>query len=191
MKAFIFLIVCLALNSCSNPPTFHGSRLDTPRAIQSFQLNGIDNQAFTQHSLVGQWTLVFFGFTRCRSVCPTTMVELARLMKQLEHTQPLPRVVMISLDPAHDDLPRLKQFVTAFHPDFYAATGTPETIAALSQSLGIAYSTNPHTDIEHSGTLILFNPKGHVIAYFTPPHQAALLADDYRLLLTQYYQKGT
>jgi protein SCO1/2 len=153
----------------------------------------MDNNAFTEQNLLGQWTIVFFGFTRCRSVCPTTMTELARFMKSLQqqHIQPLPHVVLISLDPEHDTLPQLQQFVTAFDPHFYAATGTTTAVAQLSQSLGIAYSTNPHTDIEHSGTLVFFNPKGQVIAYFTPPHQAALLADDYRLLLNQHDHKGT
>ena len=161
--------------------TFHGTQLTPARATASFNLIGIDGKPFDNHSLMGQWTLIFFGFTRCNTVCPTTMSELARLYRQLEHlhTKPLPRIVLISLDPTHDTLTELTRFVSAFNPHFYAATGTEQAIATFSQSLGIAYSLN------HSATLILFNPAGKIIAYFTAPHQAAVLANDYRFLLNQ------
>ncbi len=174
-------------------PVFHGTPLPVPRAVAPFHFTGMDGKPFNQQRLQGEWTLVFFGFTHCSSVCPTTMTELARFMKRLErlHTQHLPRVVMISLDPEHDDLVQLKRFVTAFHSNFYAATGTPQAIADFSQPLGIAYSSLPNNSLEHSSTLVLFNPEGKIAAYFTPPHQAALLADDYRLLLTQHHRKGT
>jgi protein SCO1/2 len=97
---------------------------------------------------------------------------------------------MISVDPSRDNPTRLKHFVTAFHPHFYAATGSPQQIQALSQPLGIAYSANTKTGIEHSGSIIVLNPEGQVTAYLTPPHQAKLLAEDYRFLLTHHHLKG-
>lgn len=171
----------------------HGTKLDEPRAIQPFQLTGIDNQSFSEQSLKGQWTMLFFGFTQCNSICPTTMSELASMMRQLQrqHIDPLPHVVMISVDPKRDNLTKLKHFVSAFHTNFYAATGDERAIAGITQPLGIAFRQTTDTQIDHSGTLILLNPEGKVSAYFTPPHLAAQLADDYRLLLTQNPMKGS
>ena len=104
---------------------FHGTFLDKPRAMQPFELTGIDDTPFTQKNLQGQWTLMFFGFTHCGGVCPTTMAELAKTYQLLEkkRIEPLPRVVMVSLDPERDDLNTLARYVRAFNSHFYGARG--------------------------------------------------------------------
>ena len=172
---------------------FHGTLLDTPRPVKAFNLLGTDGIPFNQGSLRDQWTMVFFGFTRCGFVCPTTMAELGKMYRVLEekHVSPLPRVVMISIDPARDDLAGLRKYVTAFHPDFYGARGSEKMTQAMTKSLGIAYAkvaANPNApapgdDIEHTGALMLFNPAGKLTAFFTSPHQAQALSDDYSWLI--------
>src|ERR1700744_1123951 len=84
---------------------FYGTLLDKPRQIDQFALTGTDNQPFTNASLNGQWTMIFFGFTNCGYVCPTTMAELAKMYRILEEKKvtPLPRVVLISIDPQRDN----------------------------------------------------------------------------------------
>jgi protein SCO1/2 len=148
---------------------------------------------FSQDNLKKHWTLMFFGFTRCGFVCPTTMAELGKMYRVLEtqHASPLPHVVMVSIDPERDNLEKLKRYVTAFHPAFEGARGTEEMTRAMTHALGVAYakiSTNPNApatedDIEHTGAIMLFNPDGNLAAFFTSPHQAKYLADDYQLLL--------
>lgn len=172
---------------------FHGTLLDTPRPVQAFALTGTDGAPFNETSLRDQWTMVFFGFTRCGFVCPTTMAELGKMYRMLEdkHVSPLPRVVMVSIDPARDDLAGLRQYVTAFHPNFYGARGSEQMTQSMTRALGIAYAkvaANPNAptpgdDIEHTGALMLFNPVGKLVAFFTGPHHAKALSDDYAWLI--------
>jgi protein SCO1/2 len=172
---------------------FHGTLLQKPREIKPFSLIGIDNQLFDNQTLYGSWTVVFFGFTRCGYLCPTTMAELAKMYHLLEQkgVKPLPAVVMVSIDPKRDSLVTLKDYVQAFDSHFYGARGEDEVIEKITREMGIAYSkvfssitanANDY-DVQHNGALMLFNPQAKLVAFFTTPHQAQLLAEDYQLLV--------
>ncbi|OGV27660.1 MAG: hypothetical protein A3F18_07740 [Legionellales bacterium RIFCSPHIGHO2_12_FULL_37_14] len=166
--------------------------LEPAREVSAFNLQGVDGRPFTQKDLQGKWTWLFFGFTSCPELCPTTMAKLAKsyqLLKQGKKVD-LPQVVMVSLDPKHDSLARLKYYVEAFHPNFYGATSTASVVKSLASEMGIAYakiklpqgqSTNAYT-IEHSGAIMVVNPKGELQAFFNPPFSAENLAHDYRVL---------
>lgn len=173
---------------------FHGTYLDNPRTVNQFSLNGIDDKSFDNSSLQGQWTVIFFGFTNCGYLCPTTMAELGKMYRLLETqgVKDLPHVVMITIDPERDDQEKLKNYVTSFHPAFYGARGEETSIKAMTREMGIAYAkvldkdskdTNNY-DVQHSGALMLFNPQGELNAFFTTPHHADLLAKDYILLIS-------
>lgn len=173
---------------------FHGTLLEKPRGVNQFSLTGIDHQAFSNASLKGNWTLIFFGFTNCGYLCPTTMAELGKMYRMLEQQEikPLPRIVMISIDPERDNLDKLDQYVKAFDPHFYGARGDDEIIKQMTREMGIAYTKvllpNPEKaetyDMQHSGALMLFNPQGELSAFFTTPHNAELLVKDYQLLVS-------
>lgn len=173
----------------------HGTLLNEARPVNAFSLTGIDDKPFNNASLQGSWTLVFFGFTHCGYMCPTTMAELGKTYRLLEEkgVSPLPQVVMISVDPDRDTLVKLGHYVKAFDPHFYGARGSEASIKAMTSELGIAYlkvagkdnSDEKNYDIEHTGSVILFNPKGELAAFFTSPHQAKLLAQDYTLLVAK------
>lgn len=172
---------------------FHSTLLNTPREISPFSLTGIDGKIFDQKSLKGHWSILFFGFTHCGSMCPTAMGELSKMYRQLveDKVEPKPLVVMITIDPRRDTIERLKQYVRAFHPDFFGARGQNKALKALTKELGIAYTTVTRTsslkrsyqDIEHTGAFLFFNPEGQLVAFSTPPHHAAELVEDYRLLI--------
>ena len=105
---------------------------DTPRAIPDFSLVDHRGEPFTAEDLEGQWTLMFFGFTYCPDICPTTMAFLSRFTAELEG---LPehedtRVVMVSVDPARDTTERLAEYVPYFNPAFVGVTR--RVIAALN-----------------------------------------------------------
>ena len=170
---------------------FKGTLLDKPRLIKPFNLMGIDDKAFNEKSLQGHWTMIFFGFTRCGSVCPVTMAKLAKMLHVLDkqHVAPLPQVVMISIDTDRDTLSELAHYVKAFEPRFYGARGSNESIDQLTRELGIVYTKDTsaapseNNNIQHSGAIILFNPQGQIVAFFTPPIHAAALAADFKLLV--------
>lgn len=172
---------------------FHGTLLTQPRDIPSFLLTDTNGVPFSQNNLKDRWTMMFFGFTRCGFLCPTTMKELGKMYRRLEghHVSSMPHVVMISIDPERDSLDQLKNYVKAFHPSFDGAAGSEEMTHALTKSLGVAYAkikADPHSpaktdDIEHTGAIMLFNPSGQLAAFFTTPHLAEDMADDFELLL--------
>jgi protein SCO1 len=173
---------------------FHGTYLENPRSVNQFNLTGIDKKSFDNNSLQGKWTLVFFGFTNCGYICPTTMAELGKMYRLLEENgvKNLPQVVMISIDPERDTQEKLASYVTSFHPAFYGARGDEQSIKVLTREMGIAYAkvenkdqNDPQNyDIQHSGAVMLFNPQGELNAFFTTPHHADLLAKDYMLLVS-------
>lgn len=177
-----------------NVAEFHGTYLENPRTINNFSLTGTDQKVFNNSSLQGRWTLVFFGFTNCGYLCPTTMAELGKMYRILEGkgVKNLPQVVMISIDPQRDNIDKLGNYVTAFHKSFYGARGEEDSIKLMTHEMGIAYakvankdSTDPQNyDIQHSGAVMLFNPQGELNAFFTTPHQADMLAKDYILLVS-------
>jgi protein SCO1/2 len=180
-------------NKKIDPSQFNGTLLESPREIEAFHLTGTDEAAFTNQSLQGNWTMIFFGFTQCGYLCPTTLAELAKMYRTLEQNgvKPLPRIVMITLDPERDSLEKLKQYSTSFHPSFFAARGEDAVVKNMTREMGVAFAkvSDPNSedagnyDIQHSGAIMLFNPKGQLTAFFTTPHQETLLAKDYTLLI--------
>jgi protein SCO1/2 len=174
--------------------SFHGTYLKNPRPVNDFALDRTDAKPFNNESLKGRWTIMFFGFTNCGYLCPTTMAELAKMTRLLEEKNitNLPQIVMVSVDPKRDTIDRLGQYVRSFSPSFYGARGDEEALKAMTTEMGVAYarveSSSPTTeenyDIQHSGALILFNPEGELNAFFTTPHNADLLVKDYMLLIS-------
>ncbi|MBA4697496.1 MAG: SCO family protein [Legionella sp.] len=198
LTVFLGLLCCLLIGAFVahksslarhlDPTQFHGTFLEEPRSFKPFSLQSSENQPLTNDNLQGQWTFVFFGFTHCGYICPTSMAELNKMYQLIEknETRPLPKVLMISVDPERDTLEKLHQYVKGFNPNFYGATGTETNLKQLTEEMGIAYvkvalpNTDPKNyDIQHSGAVILINPEGKLQAFFTPPLQADMLAKDY------------
>ena len=132
----------VSLNKGIDVSQFHGTVLEKPRKVHAFALTGTDHIPFNNASLQGHWTMVFFGFTNCSSLCPTTLAKLGNMYRLLEANQvrPLPQVVMISLDPERDSLDKLDHYVKAFDRRFYGAQGDEASVNKLTKEIGIAYT---------------------------------------------------
>jgi protein SCO1/2 len=164
----------------------------SPATCLSFSLLSTQNQVFNNQSLRGKWTIAFFGFTSCGYLCPTTLAELTKMYKKLEQmkVKNLPQVVFITVDPEKDTMPVLSNYITAFNPQFLGLRGTEEYVKHLANETGITYiqianpkDTSEYT-MEHSGTLIVFNPEGKIQAFFSTPHNGAVIAQDYLKLIS-------
>lgn len=166
---------------------FSGTLLDMPREISSFSLEGTNGLPFSQESLKGRWSLMFFGFSNCPVLCPTTMNTLGQFYKGLEkaHQKKLPLVVMVSLDPARDSMSRLKSYVTGFDSHFLGARADEAKVNKITKELGVVHmkealkKNQKNYNIEHSGAVMIFNPQGQLAGFFTPPLKAEKLAEDY------------
>ena len=114
----VFISQFVHMNKGIDVRQFNGTLLDKPREVRPFALTGIDNVSFNNASLQGHWTMMFFGFTSCSSICPTTMAELGKMYRLLEEkgVKTLPRVVMVSVDPERDSLDKLNHYELSFYP---------------------------------------------------------------------------
>ena len=127
---------------------------------------------------MGRWSFIFFGYTHCPDVCPTTLSVLNSVARKLEGRKDQVQFVFISIDPERDTPEKLGQFVSYFNGTFIGATGTDDAINALTRQLGVIYARveeNSGTDnylMDHSASVLLFDPAGRFHAVFTPPLDA-------------------
>jgi protein SCO1 len=170
-----------------------GVLLPQSQGIAEFNFTDHTGKPFTKESLKGHWTMVFFGFTNCGNVCPTTLSELNTMYKTLQTQLPdknLPQVVLISVDPDRDTISRLRDYISSFNPHFIAARADIAKTIALEKQLHIAAAKmevnskgkNQYT-INHTAEILLFNPNAEVQAYLAYPHKADQMVKDYKLIL--------
>ena len=164
------------------PQLTSGTWLPQPRPLPEFSLTDQSGRPFTLESLKGHPTLVFFGFTHCPDVCPTTLAKLARVTKTAN--VPGLQVLLVSVDPQRDTPEQLERYVHAFNPDFGAVTGKPEEIERVAKEFGVAVvkvdlAGGDYT-VDHSAVVFLLNNQGQRVALFTPPFQIEPVAADLR-----------
>jgi protein SCO1/2 len=159
-----------------------GTWFPTPRPIGALTLTAHTGRAFTAHDLQGHPTLVFFGFTHCADVCPTTLARLAAIKKAA--ALPDLRVLFISVDPERDTPAVLGPYVHAFDSDFIGATGDAREIGRLAQKFGVAIARIdlPGGDymLDHSAAVFLLDRRAQIVAVFTPPFDVPPFAADLR-----------
>ncbi len=157
--------------------TYGAYELPIPRRFSDFELIDQHGESFTRDNLEGKWTLIFFGFTHCPDICPTTMSVLGKMYTGLKpEEQENMQVVLVSLDPERDTPEVLSKYVPYFHQDFIGATANQYVLLKLATELNVAYSKVPLGDgedytIDHSGNVILINPYGHFHGYLRPPFE--------------------
>ena len=168
------------------------TRFPVAREIQPFELIDHHSAAFDQAALQHHWSFVFFGYTYCPDVCPTTLSILNGVAQRLQDVDADVRFVMVTVDPERDTPERLAEYVTYFNGDFLGVTGSDEGLTQLTRQLGILYNrVEPEGDaagylMDHTAGVFLFDPDGRYHAVFTPPLSADKLAGDFRKMLQDY-----
>ncbi|MEJ6540420.1 MAG: SCO family protein [Halioglobus sp.] len=159
--------------------------LETPRNIGEFDLIDHHGNPFNPGRLEGQWTLVFFGFTHCPDICPTTMTFLNTFLESLEGTEAQdPQVVMVSVDPARDTVQQLADYMPYFNPDFIGVTGEFLDIHRFATKLNTPFRKVMDEDgsyqVDHSSNIVLINPRGDYHGFFRAPLDLAKMKVTYR-----------
>jgi protein SCO1/2 len=134
--------------------------------------------------------VVFFGFTHCPDVCPTTMAELATVRQALGPDGARVQGIFVTVDPERDTPELLKSYVSAFAPDFVALRGTPEQTAALARSFKVFYAKVPGKTpdsytVDHTAGSYVFDAQGRVRLFTRYGMGAEALAADLRRLLAE------
>ncbi|HEU4622101.1 MAG TPA: SCO family protein [Burkholderiaceae bacterium] len=136
----------------------------------------------------GKVVVVFFGFTQCPDVCPTTMTAMTQVMKLLGDDAKRVQVLFVTLDPKRDTPQVLSAYVPAFDARFVGLTGSEEDIARVAKDFKVFYQKSPGTtpetySIDHSSAMYIFDPKGQVRLYARHGQTPELLAADIAKLL--------
>lgn len=162
----------LASRTAQSPPVLAaGTWLPQARALPEFGLTDQTGRAVGRARLIGRPSLVFFGFSNCPDVCPTTLALLATLRKdtQLKTLQ----VVLVSVDPQRDTPVQLQRYLQGFDPQFVGLTGAQDQIDLLTRALSAAAQRTdlPGGDytMDHSATVYLLDSSARLVAVFTPP----------------------
>jgi len=189
--SFIALIAIAYISSSSNKMKIPQELMAVlrPHAIplQPFTLIDKDKQLFTTQQLKGKWNFVFFGYTYCPDICPTTLSTLKQinntLKKQNIDTSDM-QVIFVSIDPERDKPEMLAKYVAYFNKDFIAVTGSADDLLQFSRQFAAAYikeKSNTSGDylISHTSSIFLVDPNIRIIASFSPPHNAETISDQY------------
>ena len=167
--ARFMMTLALGLSACLTGcgdlvETFQGSEISGSHLGQGWQLTSADGKPYTLASFAGKAVLVFFGYTQCPDVCPTTLAELSEVMKLLGDKADRLQVVMITVDPERDTPDVLKAYVTSFDPRFLGLSGTPEQIKQAANSFKAFYAksavANGTYSMDHTASFYLIDPKG-------------------------------
>lgn len=169
----------------------HALLLESPRELPAFSLVDHHGRPFDSGSVAGHWTLVFFGFTHCPDVCPSTLFTLKQVSESLADLPEgeRPAVVMVSVDPGRDTPEKLASYVPYFDPGFIGVTGDMPQIMAVTQAMGVAFSYTPLAEgaegysVDHTASIFLLDPQGRLAAIFGTPHASERIAGDYRRIL--------
>jgi len=160
------------------------------KALAPFALMDQHGQPFTNERLRGKWSFVFFGYTTCPDICPTTLTVFTQLYKQLPaELQADTQIVFATVDPERDTVAQLQQYMPFFHADFIGVTGEPAAVDAFTRSFGVAYSKIPQEGgsylVDHSVRVFLLDPRGARYALFAPDGTSGFRAES---LLADYRQ---
>lgn len=173
------------------PTLAAGTWLGPGRPLPEFTLVDQAGKPFNKERLQGRWNILFFGFTSCPDICPTTLTTLGSVEKSLQDLAATdrPQVLFVSVDPQRDTPARVDAYVKFFSPTIRGITGTPEAIASFADALHVPYAITPLPDgtytVDHSSALFLVGPDGALRAVFSAPHDATKLATDFRQVVSR------
>lgn len=155
-----------------------------------FTLQNGDGKTVTDRDFRGKYVLVYFGYTFCPDVCPTTLSEVANALDRLGAKADRLQPIFITVDPKRDTPDVVKQYAAAFTPRLIGLTGTPEQIASVAQTYRVYYAEhrtgagpNDYT-MDHSSILYLMGPDGRFIAPIRADESGAQIATDLDRLMS-------
>lgn len=189
VRALIGLFTLLMLG-CSQPPHFNstditgaefGREFPTPLTDHAGQLRRLAD-------FKGKAVVLFFGYTQCPDVCPTTLSTMAEVLKQLGNDGQKVQVLFMTVDPARDTRELLAAYVPQFHPSFIGLNADPAATAATALEFKIFYQKQPGSSpttytVDHSANSYVYDPQGHLRLYVKHGESPEKIAADIKMLL--------
>ncbi|MDH3325844.1 MAG: SCO family protein [Gammaproteobacteria bacterium] len=201
MKSNIILVAILALflnYGCSSEPepltvpqSIKGLIVDSPPTkLPDFKFIDHNGKVFGNAQLKNNWSLVFFGYTNCPDVCPTSLSIMDKISKQPGLPDNM-QYIFASVDPKRDTPEKLKGFVEYFNAKFIGVTGTKAEIDKFQEPLGVIYDYDGDTNsddyvVNHFAAIYIIDPKGRERAYVLPPHSEKQMNEAFKLVYNYY-----
>lgn len=198
LSALLIALTVLLCAACSNKsnadakassPAFMNTDITGLGYARGFMLTDSHGKPRTLEDFKGKAVVVFFGYTQCPDVCPTTMMEMAGAMKELGPLADKVQVLFVTLDPERDTPDILSKYVPAFDPRFLGLTGDQAAIDTVAKEFRIFYQKVPGKQpgsytIDHVAGSYVFDPEGRVRLFVRYGQGAAPIAHDLKLLLS-------
>ena len=167
--------------------------LPKPRDISPFSLQ-LGDAEFSNNDLKGKWSFIFFGFTHCPDVCPTSMSALGKadlaIRESAEERTRAFQGVLVSGDPDRDSPSEVTEYAQYFSPRFKGATGPRDVLASLTQQVNVAFAKVPVGNggysVDHTGNIVVINPQGHYHGFMKLPHDAETIRLTYQSLDSRF-----
>ena len=191
LRALAAGAITVALAACSEKkPSFSAIDLTGADYARGFQLTDHNGQARSLNDFKGKLVVVFFGYTQCPDVCPTSMAELAEVKASLGADAGKLQGIFITVDPERDTPEVLKAYMGNFDPSFLALRPTPEQLAALAKDFKIYYKrvdgkTPTSYTMDHSAGSYVYDTQGQLRLYARYGSGAQALSTDLKTLLKQ------
>jgi len=185
--SLLTLAGCDRFSLRSKAPTFNSTDITGAEFARRLELPDVDGQPRTLADWKGKVTVVFFGYTQCPDVCPTTMADLAAIRKSLGADGDKLQSVFVTIDPERDTPEVLKAYVANFGPGFTALRGTPDQTAAAAKEFKVFYAKVPGRNggsytMDHSAASFVFDPAGRVRLYVPYGGDSKKFAADLKLI---------
>ncbi|HEX6827962.1 MAG TPA: SCO family protein [Burkholderiales bacterium] len=179
----------LLVAGCSErPPQFQSTDVTGMNLSGDFRLTDHNGGERTLADFRGKAVVLFFGYTHCPDVCPTTMAELAAAMKTLGKDAERVQVLFVTVDPERDSAELLAKYVPSFNPSFLGLRGDAAATAKTAKDFKIMFQTQPGSTpesytVDHSAGTFIFDPQGRLRLYVSYGKGAEVFAHDIGLLL--------
>ena len=189
-KIVLLFLILICLVSCqnSNQQTFVGTDISSVRMDTAFSLKDFNGRIRTLEDFNGKVVVLFFGFTHCPDICPTTLTDLKKTMVLLKDKASAVQVIFITLDPARDTEEVLKKFIPTFNSSFLGLTGTESDIDKVANQLKIFNKkvndgSKAGYTIDHSAGLYVIDKKGSIKLHISNGQKPEDLASDLAKLI--------
>ncbi len=188
-KGLLLALISLLLFACNQPmPSFKNTDLTGASYASNFALTDHTGKPRSLADFKGKAVVVFFGYTQCPDVCPTTLTEMAGVMKKLGPLADRVQMLFITLDPERDTPAILAKYVPSFDPRFLALTGDSAAIQKTAAEFKVVYQKAPGKtentySIDHTAASFVFDPQGRIRLYVRNSAGQDALAEDLRTLL--------
>jgi protein SCO1/2 len=191
-----FVLTCGSLlTACERMPgtarePFKAVDITGAEYARELSMTDADGRPRTLADFKGKVTLVFFGYTQCPDVCPTTLAELAAVKRELGADGERLQGVFVSVDPQRDTPQILKAYMASFDPGFIALRGTPEQTQAAARNFKVFYAKVPGRSegsytVDHTAGTFVFDAQGRVRLFVRYGSGADALRHDLKLLLAE------